>query len=58
MCFRKRKVICDTNVWYNISREGYSKFGNMLSKYQLVLTNLSLVELISTAKIAKDDVAF
>jgi hypothetical protein len=58
MCFRKTRVVCDTNVWYNISRDGYSKFGDILSKYQLVLTNLSLVELISTAKIAKDDLAF
>ena len=58
MCFRKTKVVCDTNVWYSISKDGYSKFGDILSKYQLVLTNLSLVELVSTAKIEKNEATF
>ncbi len=54
MC-KKTKVICDTNVWYTISEGRYSQFSDILSKYQLVLTNLSLVELISTPKIGISD---
>lgn len=55
---QKTKVVCDTNVWYNLSKDGYVKFGDVLSNYQLVLTNLSLTELFSTEKIKLDSSAF
>lgn len=58
MCIKKSRIICDTNVWYNLSGDGYFAYGDILNKYQLVLTNLSLVELISTAKITNKEEDF
>jgi hypothetical protein len=43
----RTKVICDLNVWYRLGQKGLSLTSELI-KYDLYLSNLSLVELISS----------
>lgn len=43
----RTKVICDINVWYRLGQKGLESTPELL-KYDLYLSNLSLVELISS----------
>ena len=54
----KQRVICDTNVWYTLAANGTAEFCEILSKYQLILTNISLVEMLSSFNITQSDESF
>jgi len=51
---KKVFVICDTNVWYNLSNSGYNKYKTLLANYQLCTTDLSFFELISSPALQYD----
>ena len=45
------KVICDTNVWYQLGKQGIHKIVPLLQEDTLYITQLSYFELISTENI-------
>lgn len=45
------KIICDTNVWYQLGKQGIHKIAPLLQEDTLCITQLSYLELISTENI-------
>jgi len=50
----KIKVICDSNVWYRLGAKGYTDTLSELKDCDLYITNLTIVELISSKQMNSD----
>lgn len=47
----KKKLICDNNFWYRVSKKGLADINFLIKNYELHITHLSIVELISSNNI-------
>ncbi len=50
----KKKLICDINFWYRVGKKGLADINYLIENYELHITNLSIVELISSNNIESD----
>lgn len=50
----KQKLICDINVWYRIGAKGFDVVSKELENCELHITNISIIELMSSAKLKSD----